>query len=352
MAMNKSSKSLHNTHRNMGKEHISVNNVSVETIKCAQQGDAKAFQELYDMCYQHVYSYALKLSHNEADAKDIVQETFLQVFQSIADLQKPEYFPLWLNRIVFSKFHRMLSKRKETAIEQSVLQFHVDQSDEVKIMNDTYVLDDEEILLAMIEGLSEKQRNVIKMMYYDQFTISEIAAILHLPEGTVKSRIAEAKKSLRKQVMEFEKREQRKLEFHADALLPMAALSIFAKLKDFFTRFSMTQKMLAVSALSMVVVSTTAVVQTLPYLQNLHNEAAEIVLRQKFQPVIYQNETIDNAKSAYYTLMKWAPDAEHVKKKTKQEKEAIRPLMEELRSIDSPYYHLLWKDRWMEAYNE
>ena len=80
-----------------------MESIDPKLIQEVQQGDQTAFQALYDICYQHVYSYALKLSHNEADAKDITQETFLQVFQSIDKLQSPEAFPLWLNRIILSK---------------------------------------------------------------------------------------------------------------------------------------------------------------------------------------------------------------------------------------------------------
>lgn len=55
--------------------------ISVEIIKNAQNGDVEAFQEIYEKTYQHVFSYALKLSKNEADAKDIAQETYIQVYQ-------------------------------------------------------------------------------------------------------------------------------------------------------------------------------------------------------------------------------------------------------------------------------
>ena len=166
-----------------------MESIDPKLIQEVQQGDQTAFQALYDICYQHVYSYALKLSHNEADAKDITQETFLQVFQSIDKLQSPEAFPLWLNRIIYSKFHRILSKQKETAIEQDSLQYHVDHSDQAKKVNDTYLLDDKEIVRAMIDKLTAKQKEVIQLMYYEQYTSSEIAQLLNLPEGTVKSRI-------------------------------------------------------------------------------------------------------------------------------------------------------------------
>lgn len=191
---------------------------------------------------------------------------------------------------------------------------------------------------------------MIQLVYYEQYTANEISALLHLPEGTVKSRIFEAKKALRKQIKEFERNEHRKLELHADTLLPFGAVAIMAKLKSLFTHSTLSQTMLAASVASMVVVSTVAVSQTLPYIQDAKEETEEVLPKTAFRPVHYQSITIDNAKSAYYELMKWAPDASHIAKKSPQEKVEIQPLLEELKNIESPYYQLLIKDGWIEAF--
>lgn len=325
--------------------------ISMELIQAAQAGDAQAFTRIYDLCHKHVFAYALKLCGNEADAKDIMQETFLQVHQSICNLQSPEAFPLWLNRIVYSKFHRILSKRREAALEQEQLDYHVDQSEKAKKANDAYLLDDKEIIRRMIDNLSEKQREAIQYMYYEQYTTSEIAQKLGLPEGTVKSRIFEAKKALMKQIREFEKSENRKLILHSDTLLPATSLALFAKLKDWFRFGSHAQKLMAASVVSMVIVSATAVSQTIPYMQNARNEA-ESLPRETFHPIHYQNVTIDNAKAAYYTLMRWAPDPSHIEKKTISEKKEIQPVLEELKHSDSPYYSRLFNDGWLDAYKK
>lgn len=329
-----------------------MESIDPKLIQEVQQGDQTAFQALYDICYQHVYSYALKLSHNEADAKDITQETFLQVFQSIDKLQSPEAFPLWLNRIIYSKFHRILSKQKETAIEQDSLQYHVDHSDQAKKVNDTYLLDDKEIVRAMIDKLTAKQKEVIQLMYYEQYTSSEIAQLLNLPEGTVKSRIFEAKKALQKQIKEFEKVENRKLILHTDTLMPMGAFALLFKIKDYFRYSSLSQKLLFASMTSMVIVSTAAVAQTLPYIQQESQTQEESVDYNIFRPVNYQEEPIENAKEAYFTLMKWAPDEAHVLKKTSAEKAEVKAVVEELKRVQSPYYQLLIKNQWLKAYEK
>lgn len=326
--------------------------ISPKLIQEVQQGNQAAFQTLYDLCYEHVYSYALNLSHNEADAKDIAQETFLQVFQSIHKLQSPEAFPLWLNRIVYSKFHRILAKQKETAIEQESLQHHVDHSDKAKKINDAYLLDDKEIIRNMIDRLTLKQKEVIQLMYYEQYTSSEIAELLQLPEGTVKSRIFEAKKALQKQIKEFEKNEKRKLILHTDTLMPVGVFAFLTKFKDYFRYSSSSQKLMIASMTSMVIVSTTAVANTLPYVQQFYQEEEQEPLVDMFRPVNYHQEPIENAKEAYFTLMKWAPDEAHVLKKTSEEKNEVVRVVEELKRIQSPYYDLLVRNGWLEAFEQ
>lgn len=326
--------------------------ISVELIKAAQNGDEQAFQTIYEKAYPHVYSYALRLCKNEADAKDIAQETFIQVYQSIQDLQRPEAFPLWLNRIVYSKFHRILSKQKETAIEQDQLEFHVDQSDKAKQINDSYLLDDKAIIHNMINQLSEKQREVIRLMYYEQYTTSEIAEYLNLPEGTVKSRIFEAKKSLQKQIKAFEQAEQRKLILHTDALLPATTIALLAKIRDILHHSSLYQKLLAFSCASMVVFSTAAVSQTIPYVQNHDEPSEESLPKPVFHAVNVQDITINNAQSAYYFLMDWAPDKAHLNKKTAAEKQEVQAIIMELKQMNSPYYQRLLDDGWLQEYEK
>ncbi len=326
--------------------------ISMELIRLAQSGDADAFSQIYNQCYKHVYTYALRLCGNEADAKDIAQETFLQIHKSIQSLQSPEAFPLWLNRIVYSKFHRILAKRREAALEQDQLNYHVDQSDRAKKLNDTYLLDDKEIIRQMIDQLSDKQREAIQYMYYDQYTTNEIAQKLGLPEGTIKSRIFEAKKALQKQIKEFEKTEKRKIILHNDSLLPAASLTLFARWKDWLCFGSHSQKLLSVAMVSMVVISTVAVSETIPYIRQSYSETQETLPKESFQPVHYQNTTISNAKAAYYTLMKWASDASHIEQKNAAEKAEIKPVLDELKHIDSPYYERLSHDGWLEAYEK
>lgn len=331
--------------------------VSLETIRLAQEGNEEAFQEIYEQCYTHVYYYALKLTHSDADAKDIAQDTFLQVYRSIQNLENPDYFSLWLNRIVYSKFMRQLDKRKETAIEADDLHYHLEHSDKAKKMNEERLLDDEEIIRQMIQRLTPKQKEVMELTYYQQYTAQEIAKLLQLPEGTVKSRIHQAKKALKTEIETFEAQENRKIILHTDALLPVVSLSFLGKLKSWLSKQGMTQTMMVASATSLVLISGVAIKNTSDAANNLQEKGEAQSLqtpalpKKAFEPVKYQEKQIDSAKSAYYTLMAWAPDAEHVKTKTKEEKQIIQSVLKELLESKSGYIQQLEANGWMEAYN-
>ncbi len=73
---------------------------------------------------------------------------------------------------------------------------------------------------------------------------------------------------------------------------------------------------------------------------------------QGFHSVNYQDISITNAKSVYYTLMEWASDEAHIQKKTSVEKAQIKSVVEELKQVKSPYYERLVNDGWLHTYEK
>ena len=69
----------------------------IEAVKNNENG---AFEQLYDEFHKLAYFFAYKLCRNEADAKDAVQETFIEVYRSIHTLKENSYFKAWLYKIV------------------------------------------------------------------------------------------------------------------------------------------------------------------------------------------------------------------------------------------------------------
>lgn len=321
-----------------------MNKVSDETILRAQEGDASAFQEIYEAYYNYVFYHALKLCKNEANAKDVTQDVFIQVYRYIKNLREIDCFNVWLNRIVHSRFIKFIKKNKEVALESQDLNYFIEKSNSAKGQHFKTTLKDDEVLQMLIGRLSKKQSEVLSLMYFKQYTIPEISKIVGCPEGTVKSRLDYAKKMLAKEVRAFEKLEGRKLSFGADMLLPTASLGLIARITHVFhsSLASSSQALLVASASSMVVMSAVAIHETNNYIKQ--NEVPQLV-NNTFEAVVYEDETVSTAKQAYYELLNWSTSADP------EGKEEIIPIYESLQKTNSEYYELLKQNvQWNTAY--
>ncbi len=91
-----------------------------DAIRLAQQGDAPAFERLYQLHSRRVYSLCLRMVGNTAEAEDLTQEAFLQLFRKIATFRGESAFSTWLHRLAVNVVLMKLRKKsgKETSLEQ------------------------------------------------------------------------------------------------------------------------------------------------------------------------------------------------------------------------------------------
>jgi RNA polymerase sigma-70 factor, ECF subfamily len=91
-----------------------------EAIRLAQQGDAAAFERLYQLHSRRVYSLCLRMVGNTAEAEDLAQEAFLQLFRKIATFRGESAFSTWLHRLAVNVVLMKLRKKsgKEASLEQ------------------------------------------------------------------------------------------------------------------------------------------------------------------------------------------------------------------------------------------
>ncbi len=160
-------------------------------VNAAMNGDSQAFEDLLQMHGDQLYRTAYMYAGNREDALDIVQETACKAFLSIGQLKKQEYFLTWLTRILIRCSYSLLKKRKSEIPSD---QLHEQVQSNVQRENHLDLTD------AMGE-LKEKYRTVIILFYYRDLPIPVIADIVKLPENTVKTHLARAKKHL-KQILE------------------------------------------------------------------------------------------------------------------------------------------------------
>jgi RNA polymerase sigma-70 factor, ECF subfamily len=89
-----------------------------EVIRLAQQGDAAAFERLYQLHSRRVYSLCLRMVGNTAEAEDLTQEAFLQLFRKIATFRGESAFSTWLHRLAVNVV--LMRLRKKSAVETSL----------------------------------------------------------------------------------------------------------------------------------------------------------------------------------------------------------------------------------------
>lgn len=180
-------------------------------IRKAAAGDQNAITELYELTYSSVYKTVKSMIADEDTVLDIVQDSFIKGFQSLEQLDSPENFRAWMKRIATNKAKDYLKKKKPILFTDMASE----DGEEIDFRDDRLdhcpeeVLDRKETTRLMNEilaTLSEDQRLVIGMFYYEEMSVREIAEILGCSENTVKSRLNYGRKKVEVKVKELEKR--------------------------------------------------------------------------------------------------------------------------------------------------
>ena len=147
---------------------------------------------LIDEYQSHLYRIAFNICKNKEDAEDIVQDTFVQYHIVNKEYDDESHIRAWLMRVTINKsrntlrsFWRKHRQSLESYMEE--LNFPDSQSEE---------------LFEAVMKLPEKQRTVIHLFYYEDYSIKEIADILKLSESNVKTRLTRGRAMLKEQLKE------------------------------------------------------------------------------------------------------------------------------------------------------
>ena len=159
--------------------------------------DIDAFSRLFEDHKNLVYKTAYLMLGSEADAEEALQEVFLRVYKSLTsyDSQKGA-FSTWLHRITIN--YCLGRRRKQRLSFQPLEEEHQELASEPGETNPA-LLSEKKLVREMIEQLDGKHRAVLVLRFYSGLPYAEIASILGIPLGTVKSRLVLALKTLRQQ---------------------------------------------------------------------------------------------------------------------------------------------------------
>lgn len=170
-----------------------------------REGDETALSPLVDKYKRMVHRLALQITKNHEDANDVMQETFIKVYQSIHTFRQEAAFETWVYRIAVNEalnFVKRRERRRETPL-SSAQEIDYDPSvrQKAEMVNDPQIHAEKAELrhwvTKAVNSLSLKHRIVVILHELEGLTHAEIASILNCSEGTVRSRLHYARKQLR-----------------------------------------------------------------------------------------------------------------------------------------------------------
>ncbi|WP_091015188.1 MULTISPECIES: sigma-70 family RNA polymerase sigma factor [Paenibacillus] len=154
----------------------------------AQKGDAEAFAALMELHQSQLYRIAYAYLHDEGDALEAIQESTFRAFHKLKKLKEPSYFGTWLIRILLNY---CADERKRKNRFSPVTKIHESSSWDRPADPD---------LDAAVSTLDRDCKQIIILSYFEGFSLTEVADILDIPIGTVKSRLHRALGQLRIQL--------------------------------------------------------------------------------------------------------------------------------------------------------
>lgn len=177
-------------------------------IQRCKQGDIAAFNELVERYNKRVFNFAYRMSGNYDDACDVAQEAFVRVFNAINTFRGEANFTTWLYRIVTNVY--LDERKKQKSHMHTSLEDYIDleensvtrQIEDGRPTPDNVVEQGErdDLLKQAIQELPEYQRMMVVLYHTQSKSYEEIADIMKLPIGTVKSRLNRARLALKEKL--------------------------------------------------------------------------------------------------------------------------------------------------------
>ena len=167
----------------------------LQILKRIASGDREALAELYSRYQQHLFRYLLQLTPDYGLAEEILQDTFVAVWKSVRTFQGKSSVLTWLISISRRQAHNTLRRHKLPIVDESELEDLVATGPEPEDFALASIARDE--LTSAFKQLGPVHREIIVLIFIEELSYPEVANVLGIPVGTVKSRLSNAKRMLR-----------------------------------------------------------------------------------------------------------------------------------------------------------
>ena len=161
----------------------------------AQRGCEKSFEQICRHYHPALLRFSYKICNDENVARDAVQNSWLKLTKSIRQLQDPRAFKSWIYRLVRWQTLDLVKKGAKDFIE-----FTDEEVTTEVVRPQEENADDAHRLKNVMAALSDLDKQAIHLFYLEEMRLAEIAHVLDVPVGTVKSRLNRARNNLKKQL--------------------------------------------------------------------------------------------------------------------------------------------------------
>lgn len=173
-----------------------------DIISLVLKGKDDLFAELIDRYSGKIYSTAFSYTHNPEEARDLVQEIFIKVYNSLQNFKAESKFSTWLYRIAVNTCIDWTRKKKSKAImtalsieDMNILDCMTSDTEgpEEIILRQEY----NDVIRNSVSSLPEIYKTVLILYYFEELQVQEICNILDCPRKTIETRLYRAKKVLK-----------------------------------------------------------------------------------------------------------------------------------------------------------
>jgi RNA polymerase sigma-70 factor (ECF subfamily) len=181
-------------------------------LQRAKEGDRKAFEEIYNLYHRRIYNAAYGMLGDPDDAQDVTQDTFIRLHDALPTLRADEAFSTYIYRIALN-LCRDRARRKKRVRFQSMDTPRTGEEGDVEPMEfpDAGKLPEETLtgdelqrrVREAVLTLSDDHKDVIVMHHFQGMEVNDIANILNVPSGTVKSRLARGRDQLHRKLRTY-----------------------------------------------------------------------------------------------------------------------------------------------------
>lgn len=188
-------------------------------VKGFKEGSQDSYYIIYDLSVKYIYKIVYDIIKEHHATEDLVQETYLTIYNKIASLDDVSKFYAWAGRIATNHTFRYIQKNKRELLTldsedgAAEFAFEVATQDNEEFIPENILMDKEKqrLIAQIIDGLSTEQKLAVQYFYYEEMSVTEIAETMGCARGTIMSRLNYARKAIKAAVVDLAENQGTKL---------------------------------------------------------------------------------------------------------------------------------------------